>query len=285
MVVRVLPPGITPWACAKSAADFEPGAAQRRVSASACGDFTPVVGVMGAPPTAIIVERARLWTARDALWQTRARPRMKPLGGPDALTSTDDLAARLGPPGLRVYDCTTYLEPPDPGSDDPYKAVAGWKTFVAGHIPGADFLDLQEEFSATDTKLKFMMPPAEPLARAFGRHGLGDGARVVLYSIGTMMWATRFWWMLRSLGFDGAAVLDGGFDRWQAEGRPIESGRPQGYPQTEFKAEPRRAAGAGAGQRQCPGGHARRRESQRFHDAHRCGSEVRDAGRNERPDR
>ncbi len=139
---------------------------------------------------------------------------MKPLGDPDALTSTDDLAARLGQPGLRVYDCTTYLEPPDPGSDDPYKAVAGWKTFVAGHIPGADFLDLQEEFSATDTKLKFMMPPAESLARAFGRHGLGDGARVVLYSIGTMMWATRFWWMLRSLGFDGAAVLDGGFDRW-----------------------------------------------------------------------
>jgi hypothetical protein len=45
-VVRVLPPGITPWACAKSAADFEPGAAQRRVSASARGDFTPVVVAM-----------------------------------------------------------------------------------------------------------------------------------------------------------------------------------------------------------------------------------------------
>ena len=68
---------------------------------------------------------------------------MKPLRDPDALISTDDLATRLGQPGLRVYDCTTYLEPPDPGSDDPYKAVAGWKTFVAGHIPGADFLDLQ----------------------------------------------------------------------------------------------------------------------------------------------
>jgi thiosulfate/3-mercaptopyruvate sulfurtransferase len=164
---------------------------------------------------------------------------MKPLGDPGALISTDDLAARLGQPGLRVYDCTTYLEPPDSGSDDPYKAVAGWKTFVAGHIPGAAFLDLQEEFSATDTKLKFMMPPAESLARAFGRHGLGDGARVVLYSIGTMMWATRFWWMLRSLGFDGAAVLDGGFDRWQAEGRPIEAGDPKGYPSATFTPRPR----------------------------------------------
>ena len=51
---------------------------------------------------------------------------------------------------------------------------------------------------------------------------------MVLYSIGSMMWATRFWWMLRSLGFDGAAVLDGGFDKWKAEGRPIESGPGQG---------------------------------------------------------
>src|SRR5260370_18135180 len=83
-----------------------------------------------------------------------------------------------------------------------------------------------------------MMAPAESLARAFGRHGLGDGARVVLYSIGTMMWATRFWWMLRSLGFDGAAVLDGGFDRWQAEGRPIEAGDPQGYPSATFPPPP-----------------------------------------------
>jgi thiosulfate/3-mercaptopyruvate sulfurtransferase len=158
---------------------------------------------------------------------------------PDALISTDDLAARLAQPGLRLYDCTTHLEPPDPGSEDPYKVVAGSKTFVAGHIPGADFLDLQGEFSAPDTKLKFMMPPAEHLARTFARHGLGDGSRVVLYSIGSMMWATRFWWMLRALGFDTAAVLDGGFDRWQAEGRAIETGDPKGYPPATFTPRPR----------------------------------------------
>jgi thiosulfate/3-mercaptopyruvate sulfurtransferase len=158
---------------------------------------------------------------------------------PDALVSSDALAARLDQPDLRVYDCTTYLEPPDPGSDDPYKAVSGRQTFVAGHIPGSDFLDLPGELSATDTRLRFMMPPAEHLARAFGRHGLGDGGRVVLYSIGSMMWATRVWWMLRALGFDGAAVLDGGFDRWQAEGRPIESGEPRGYPAATFTPRPR----------------------------------------------
>jgi thiosulfate/3-mercaptopyruvate sulfurtransferase len=158
---------------------------------------------------------------------------------PDALISTDDLAARLGRPDLRVYDCTTYLEPAAPGSDDPYTVVSGRQTFVAGHVPGADFLDLQGELSATDTRLKFTMPPAEHLARAFGRHGLGDGSRVVLYSIGSMMWATRVWWMLRALGFDGAAVLDGGFDRWQAEGRPIEAGEAKGYPPATFTPRPR----------------------------------------------
>jgi thiosulfate/3-mercaptopyruvate sulfurtransferase len=60
----------------------------------------------------------------------------------------------------------------------------------------------------------------------------------VLYSIGTMMWSTRFWWMLRSLGVD-ARVLDGGFDKWKEEGRPIETGAPEGYPATTFKATPR----------------------------------------------
>jgi thiosulfate/3-mercaptopyruvate sulfurtransferase len=68
----------------------------------------------------------------------------------------------------------------------------------------------------------------------------------VLYSIGSMMWATRFWWMLKSLGFDDAAVLDGGFDRWKAEGLPIESGRAKGYPQATFTAEPRPGFFAGS---------------------------------------
>jgi len=77
------------------------------------------------------------------------------------------------------------------------------------------------------------------LRLAFGRHGIGEGARVVLYSIGTMMWATRFWWMLKALGFDGAAVLDGGFDKWQAEGRTVESGPAKGYPPVTFVARPR----------------------------------------------
>jgi len=158
---------------------------------------------------------------------------------PDALISTDTLAARLGESGLRVYDCTTYLESPAPGSDDPYSVVSGRETFRAGHVPGADFLDLQGELSATDTRLKFTMPSPQHLARAFGRHGLGDGSRVALYSRGSMMWSTRVWWMLRALGFEGAAVLDGGFDRWEAEGRAVETGEARGYPPATFTPRPR----------------------------------------------
>jgi thiosulfate/3-mercaptopyruvate sulfurtransferase len=158
---------------------------------------------------------------------------------PQALMGTEQLSNLLGQPSLRVYDCTTYLETPPPGSDDPYVAVPGRRTFEEAHIPGADFLDLQGEFSDASTRLRFMMPPTAELEGAFGRHGLSGDSRVVLYSIGTMMWATRFWWMLRSLGFDRAAVLDGGFDKWKAEGRPTGSGAAPGYPPATFKAAPR----------------------------------------------
>ena len=130
---------------------------------------------------------------------------------PQALISTDQLEAIRSQSHVRIYDCTTYLEPTPAGSDDPYIAVPGRKTFEEAHIPDADFLDLQGEFSDQTTRLRFMMPPVAQLEAAFARHGIGEGTRIVLYSVGTMMWATRFWWMLRSLGFDNAAVLDACF--------------------------------------------------------------------------
>ncbi|MBR0692176.1 sulfurtransferase [Bradyrhizobium lablabi] len=154
------------------------------------------------------------------------------------LITTAELADILMRPDLRLFDCTTYLEPVPPGSRVPYLAVSGRQTFEAGHIPGANFLDLQGEFSDPHTELRFMMPPVAQLEAAFGRHGISANSRVVLYSIGTMMWATRFWWMLRSLGFEGASLLDGGIDKWTAEGRDIETGLAGGYPLARFTARP-----------------------------------------------
>ena len=156
----------------------------------------------------------------------------------NGLISTGELARLLDRPDLRLFDCTTYLEYQPEGSGIPYIAVPGRHTFEAGHIPGADFLDLQGEFSEQNSELRFMMPATAQLEAAFGRHGIAADSRVVLYSIGSAMWATRFWWMLRSLGFESVAVLDGGLDKWKAEGRAIEAGPAKGYPPAIFTAKP-----------------------------------------------
>src|SRR6202011_742861 len=106
------------------------------------------------------------------------------MSGRNGLITTAELADILGQPNLRLFDCTTYLEPAPEGSSLPYLAVPGRHTFEAGHIPGADFLDLQAEFSDESTELRFMMPGVALLSAAFGRHGISSDSEVVLYSIG-----------------------------------------------------------------------------------------------------
>jgi thiosulfate/3-mercaptopyruvate sulfurtransferase len=165
-------------------------------------------------------------------------PGGKQMPARNGLITTAELADILGQPNLRLFDGTTYLEPAPEGSQVPYIAVPGRHTFEAGHIPGADFLDLQGEFSDQTTALRFMMPATAQLETAFGRHGISADSHVVLYSIGTAMWATRFWWMLQSLGFE-ASVLDGGLDKWKAEGRAIETGPARGYKPATFTAKPK----------------------------------------------
>ena len=157
---------------------------------------------------------------------------------PQALIETHTLEASLPDSDLRIVDCTTWLRPAEPGDDAPYRVEPGRSDYDAGHIPGAVFLDVQAEISDPDTRLRFMAPSAERFADAMGRLGIGDGARVVLYSAGSIMWATRVWWMLRAFGFDGAAVLDGGFEKWKAEGRPVTT-EPGTWPPARFEARPR----------------------------------------------
>jgi thiosulfate/3-mercaptopyruvate sulfurtransferase len=158
---------------------------------------------------------------------------------PQDLIATAELEAALGDPALRIYDCTTYLNPAPPGSEAPYLVCSGRQTFEAAHIPGAAYLDLQGTFSDQGTRLRFMMPPRAQLEAAFSQAGVDDLSRVVLYSIGSMMWATRFWWMLKSLGFDRVAVLEGGFDKWRSEGRPVATGPGRSYPPATFRARER----------------------------------------------
>ena len=157
---------------------------------------------------------------------------------PDALVQTDWLEAHCGDPNLRIFDCTTHLQPAKPGADVPYRIVSGKADYDATHIPGAGFLDIQGELADNSTKLRFMLPSPGDFAAGMCRHGVGDGVRVVLYSTGNIMWATRVWWMLRAFGFDNAAVLDGGWGKWRTEGRPVST-EPCTYPKAEFIARPR----------------------------------------------
>src|SRR5260370_13201969 len=150
---------------------------------------------------------------------------------PEFLVETDRLAAQLGDPKLIVLDCTMHLIP-DP--EIAYTVKPGREDFEKGHIPGAQFVDLQEDLSAKHPKLRFMLPNAEEFAAAMGRFSVGEGSRVVLYSTTTPQWASRIWWMLRNYGFDNAAVLNGGFAKWAREGRPGETGPAPARPAPKF---------------------------------------------------
>jgi thiosulfate/3-mercaptopyruvate sulfurtransferase len=143
-----------------------------------------------------------------------------------ALITTEELARRSDAPALRIFDCTTYLRPRPEGG---YNAESGRANYDKGHIPGAAFLDLGGELSDRNSKLRFTLPPLEQLVQTFAAKGIGHGTFVVLYSHATPTWATRIWWMLRAIGFDDAAVLDGGLDKWTAEGRPLAT-EPTQYP-------------------------------------------------------
>lgn len=156
---------------------------------------------------------------------------------PEALVSTGWLTANGADPALRVFDCTVYLIY-ETGTGRPYRVESGRADYDKGHIPGSAFLDLQAELSDGSSGLNFTMPRPDDLARMAAAKGIGEGTRVILYARKNMQWATRVWWMLRAIGFDDAAVLDGGFDKWQAEGRPLATAATV-YPTGRLTARPR----------------------------------------------
>jgi thiosulfate/3-mercaptopyruvate sulfurtransferase len=150
---------------------------------------------------------------------------------PEFLVETEELARRLGDPDLRVLDCTTHLIP-DPKIT--YQVVPGRADFDKGHIPGAQFVDVQGDLSDQNHRFRFMQPGADAFAAAMSRFGVGESTRVVLYSTANPWWATRVWWLLRMFGFDDAAVLNGGWQKWSREGRPVETGPAKPRPSGDF---------------------------------------------------
>ena len=138
---------------------------------------------------------------------------------PEFLVETDWLARHLD--DVVVLDCTTHLIP-DPKIT--YVVKPGREDFGKGHIPGAQFCDVARDVSDTQQKLNFMRPQPDDFAAAMRGFGISNTTRVVTYSTANPWWATRVWWLLREFGHDNAAVLNGGWQKWIAEGRDVETG-------------------------------------------------------------
>jgi thiosulfate/3-mercaptopyruvate sulfurtransferase len=133
---------------------------------------------------------------------------------PETLVSTAWLAARLGE--VRVLDASWYL----PAQKRDAKAE-----YVAGHIPGAQFFDIDEITDQTNP-LPHMAAPVEKFAARVRALGVGDGQQVVVYDGAGIFSAARVWWNFRHMGLTRVAVLDGGMPKWQAEGRAVTDAPP-----------------------------------------------------------
>ncbi len=135
-----------------------------------------------------------------------------------ALVTTEWLAARLQEPGVVPLDCSWYL--PSAGRD-------GHAEYLAEHIPGAHFFDL-EAHAEGRSPYPHMLPVSARFAAEMAMLGLRDDDTIVVYDrSGVNLSAPRVWWMFRVFGHEDVAVLDGGFQQWKREGRPVESGEPQ----------------------------------------------------------
>ena len=134
--------------------------------------------------------------------------------GFDLLVSTGWLAAHLSDPGVVVIDASWHM---------PAANRDGRREFLAGHIPGAAFFDL-DAVSDHRNPLPHMLPSPEDFASAMGALGVSNDLKVVVYDAAGLFSAPRLWWMLRIFGHEHVAILDGGLPKWTAEGRPLDTG-------------------------------------------------------------
>jgi thiosulfate/3-mercaptopyruvate sulfurtransferase len=145
----------------------------------------------------------------------------------EPLVSTDWLAGQLGSPDLIIFDATMYL---------PNEPKDGRTEFLAAHIPGARFFDINV-VADPETDLPHMVPAPGRFAKVIGALGVSNASRVVFYDQKGLSSAARGWWLMGLFGHDRAAVLDGGLPKWTREGRPIEPGEPPPATQATFRPD------------------------------------------------
>ena len=153
------------------------------------------------------------------------------------LISPAELAARLPDPASVIVDCRHNLTDVD----------AGERAFRAAHLPGAQFMHMDRDLSGARTGVngRHPLPRVADLVATFSRAGIDDSKQVIAYDQNSGMWAARLWWLLQWLGHPAAAVLDGGLDRWIAEGRPLTAEEPHVEPATFIARQPTPTASAG----------------------------------------
>jgi thiosulfate/3-mercaptopyruvate sulfurtransferase len=129
------------------------------------------------------------------------------------LVSPGELAVHLDDPGWVVFDTRHDLADPEKGR----------RAYASGHVPGAYFLHLDEDLSGAKTGKngRHPLPDIDAFAKRIAAHGVSAQTQVVIYDDVGGSFAARLWWMLRWLGHDRVAILDGGFPAWLGEGRPV----------------------------------------------------------------
>lgn len=140
------------------------------------------------------------------------------------LIATEELARRLGEPGLKIVDASWHLD----GRD-------GRAEFEQSHIPGAIFLDL-DGVSDQASPLPHMLPTEAAFAASMGELGLTADDSIVVYDAAGLFSAARVWWMLTVMGARDVRVLDGGLPKWRAEGRSVEGGDASSAIPSRFEA-------------------------------------------------
>lgn len=146
---------------------------------------------------------------------------------PGTLVSTDWLAAHLNEPGLRVVDIRGYVRTTDLGGGrQRADYTAAHEEYNAGHIPGAVYIDWTVDIVDPDDPVPAQIASPSRFAEAMASRGIGDETAVVIVDHTGGHFATRLWWALRYYGHDRAAVLDGGFNKWAREGRPLTAETP-----------------------------------------------------------